>query len=373
VFGEMALLTGEPRSADVVATSPCRCLELRRDAVQALMAEHPAVARFLTTLLGQRLLRSDGIRKVGKYRLLGELGRGSMGVVYEAVHPTLERPVAIKMLSHELVYQPEFAERFRNEAKIIARLREPGIVQVFDTEEAYATFFIVMEMLPGTSLEDHIAARGRLSCEETRDILRQLALALEVAHRHGIVHRDVKPSNVVVSPDGRVKLMDFGLALDREVEPEAARGEALRVGTPVYMAPEQITGDTVGPASDIYALGIIAHEMLTGFAPYRGNMLRVMDQHLTGPVPSPQIYVPEVDDELDLIVQRACAKMPEERFSGCAEMLAALGGEPPPAVLSHLAVHTVTFVCPREREGELEELLEEMRRRGRAIPGVEVD
>ena len=373
IFGEMALLTGEPRSADVFAATDCRCLELRKDVVEGLMREQPSIARFLTTILGQRLMRSDGIRQVGKYQLLGEIGRGSMGIVYEARHPTLERDVAIKMLSHELVYQPEFAERFRNEAKIIARLRQPGIVEVFDTEEAYATFFIVMEKLPGTSLDHLIESRGRLDNETTRDILRQLVAALDCAHRHGVVHRDVKPSNIVISPEGRVKLMDFGLALDPDVEKPGEDGENLRVGTPVYMAPEQITGESVTPCSDIYGLGIVAHEMLTGFAPYRGNMLQVMDQHLTGPVPAPKIYSPEVDDDLDELVQRACAKYPYERFQSCAEMLAFLGGGPVVRGDDEtLAVRTVTLVFPPSKAAAVSDLVDDLKRRAEDLQGVVV-
>lgn len=370
IFGEMALLTGEARNADVIALDDCRCLELRKDAVEAMMHEQPAIARFLTTILGERLTRSDGIRQVGKYRLLGEIGRGSMSIVYEAVHPTLDREVAIKMLSHELVYQPEFADRFRNEARIIARLRQPGIVEVFDTEEAYATFFIVMEKLPGTSLEDLIVTHGRLDCTFTRDILRQLTAALDCAHRQGVVHRDVKPSNIVVSPEGQVKLMDFGLAFDPDLETAAASDDSVRIGTPVYMSPEQITGEEIGPQADIYALGIVAHEMLTGFPPYRGNMLHVMDQHLTGPIPSPQLFFPEVDDDLDEFVQRACAKYPAERFASCAEMLTFL--DSPRTVPEHLNVRSLTVAYPLEQAAAVEELLEEVKRRASEMEGVEV-
>jgi serine/threonine-protein kinase len=133
------------------------------------MRETPEIARFLTAILGERLISIGGIRQVGKYRLAGELGQGRMSLVFEAVHPTLDRPVAIKMLSHEIVYQPHFARRFRHEARAIAQLRHPNIVEVYDTEEAYATFLIVMERVAGTVLDRAIERAGRLSFDDCRE------------------------------------------------------------------------------------------------------------------------------------------------------------------------------------------------------------
>lgn len=371
IFGEMALLTGEPRTADVIANSDCHCLVLEKHSVEQLMREQPPIARFLTTILGHRLLAANGIKKVGKYRLVGELGRGSMGIVYEAIHPTLERPVAIKMLSHELVYRPQFVERFRNEAKIIARLRQPGIVEVFDTEEAYATFFIVMEKLPGSSLEEEIEACGRLDEGTARGILCQLAAALELAHRNGIVHRDVKPSNIVMGGNGQVKLMDFGLALDPEIEKSVSGGETLRVGTPVYMAPEQINGEPLSGQSDIYSLGIIAYEMLVGEPPFSGNIPQIMQQHLHEPVPDPSARRPGLAQDLRQFIDKACAKHPEQRFSDCAEILRHLGGSTKQAVdLSHLQAETLTCVFPPERRHEVEEIFNDFRLRLRKLSGV---
>lgn len=371
IFGEMALLTGEPRTADVVANSDCHCLVLEKGSVERLIREQPPIARFLTTILGHRLLAVNGIKKVGKYHLVGELGRGSMGIVYEAIHPTLGRPVAIKMLSHELIYRPQFVERFRNEARIIARLRQPGIVEVFDTEEAYATFFIVMEKLPGRSLEEEIEAHGRLEEDTVRRILRQLAAALDMAHRHGIVHRDVKPSNIVMAQNGGVKLMDFGLALDPDVEQSVCGGENLRVGTPVYMAPEQVSGEPLSGQSDIYSLGIIAYEMLIGEAPYRGNLLQIMQQHIHGPVPDPGQLRTHLAEDLRQFVLKACAKVPAQRFTNCAEILEHLGdAEERQVDLSHLQAETLTCVYPPEHGREVEAALSECRRRLQGLSGT---
>ncbi len=374
IFGEMALLTGEPRTANVVANSDCHCLVLEKHSVEQLIREQPPIARFLTTILGHRLLAANGIKQVGKYRLVGELGRGSMGIVYEAIHPTLDRPVAIKMLSHELIYRPQFVERFRNEAKIIARLRQPGIVEVFDTEEAYATFFIVMEKLPGHSLEEEIAAHGRLDETSVRSILCQLAAALDVAHRHDIVHRDVKPSNIVRGIDGQVKLMDFGLALDPEAEKAVCGGESLRVGTPVYMAPEQVNGEPLSGQSDIYSLGIIAYEMLVGEPPYAGNILQVMQQHVDGPVPDAGKRRPDLAADLRSFVLKACAKLADERFADCGEILRHFAASEvldlalPPS--PDVRVETLTCVFQPQHRRQVEEALAECRRRLQELEGV---
>lgn len=368
IFGEMALLTGEARSADVIAATDCRCLVLRRDAVDELISKNNEAAQLLTAILGERLVRSGIIRQIGKYRLTGEIGRGGMSIVYGGVHPGLDRVVAIKMLSHRLVYRPGFRERFENEARIISKLRHPHIVDVYDTESAFATFFIVMERLQGFSLEAMIEARGFLSPDRARGILRQLCSALQAAHRQGIVHRDLKPSNIMVASDGNLKLMDFGLALNVGLADESLRTSAMS-GTPLYMAPEQVRGETIDARTDIYALGILAYEMLTGQPPFQGKFYQVMEAHQSTPVPSPRERAKEVPDDLEELVLKATAKSPDDRFQSCEEILSFLSAPEP---ISSLAVETVTFAYdPAQREA-VKKLVEEMRDRGGDIPGVRV-
>ena len=372
IFGEMALLTGRPRTADVLAVSDCRCLSLEKKTVEELMQERPDIARFLTAILGERLISIGGIRQVGKYRLAGELGTGRMSLVFEAMHPTLDRPVAIKMLSHELIYQPHFAERFRHEARAIAQLRHPNIVEVYDTEEAYATFFIVMERVPGTVLDKAIEKAGRLSFETSREILRQLASALGAAHSRGIVHRDVKPSNVAFAYEGQVKLMDFGLSFSREIAvAEDQEGEIVGVGTPCYMAPEQIEGPRVDGRCDIYSLGIVAYEMLTGKPPFNGNMYHVLHQHLHSRVPSLLEAVPEAPEDLVEFIRRATARDPEDRFASCEEAARSLEGSGTLS-LSSLGIDGLTLVFDPSAKEKAEALLEECRERAQQIPGVVV-
>jgi len=312
-FGEMALLTGEARGADVFASTDVECLVIQKKPLQAFLHQNPQVAGFLTEILGRRLLENDQIRQVGKYKLVGELGRGGMAIVYEGLHPTLGRTVAIKMLSHELVYDEEFAERFKNEAKIIARLEHKNIVQVYDYEEVYATFFIIMEKIDGTDLALTLESQGILPVNKTRDILAQLAAGLGYAHEHGVIHRDIKPSNVILDPAGVVKLMDFGIAKERA---EEEKEEEDIIGTAEYMSPEQALGQKMDGRADIYSLGIMAFEMLTGRLPFDSpDPYEILRKHIREPIIPPIKINPQVPPDLNELVVKACAKNPKDRFA----------------------------------------------------------
>ena len=375
IFGEMALLTGEPRFADVVARTDCYCLQLDKDAVYELIGEEPQVARLLTTILGKRLVESGQIDKVGKYKLVGELGQGGMSTVYEGLHPSLERPVAIKMLSHELVHRPQFIDQFRREARILATLSHPNIVEVLDTEEAYATLFIIMEKLSGVNLERFIDDQGRCAPDHTRDILRQVASALHFAHSRGIVHRDIKPSNIMITPEGRVKLTDFGIAVHREgeasIDPDDDDVAPDSVtGTPAYMAPEQILGHPVDGRSDIYALGIVAYKMIAGKAPFRGNDKSVLVQHVQLSLPDLRTIRDDVPDDLAELVARATAKDPGDRFQSAAEILELIGAAPDSFSSSTLSVSTLTLLFPPWRQAAVDDLLDDLRRRAERIPDL---
>ncbi len=367
-FGEMALLTGEPRSADVVAATDCHCLVFRKEEVDRLVQRHPEVAQILTRILGERLLKSGILRQVGKYRILDELGRGGMAIVYDAFHPGIERTVAIKMLSHELASRPLFRERFQNEARLIGRLRHPNIVEVYDTEQAYATFFIVMERIEGVSLEDMVEKEGPLPPAQVREILRQLCLALLEAHRNGVVHRDLKPANVLVTPEGVVKLMDFGLALDaREASLEHAEG----AGTPMYMAPEQVTGSPVDARTDIYALGLVAYQMLVGSPPFEGTLFKVLQSQQYDLVPSPRDMQPGTPEDLDALVLRASQKIPEDRYQDCQEILDLLG-ESEELDLTEIRLATLSFLFSPSKAKLVEELVEEIKERVDGLSGIEI-
>ena len=268
-FGEMALMTGEPRTATVIVDNEqaCRCLVVRKEIVEPFLHKNPGIAKFLTEILGKRLLESGTMTRVGKYRILGLLGAGGTSQVFEGLHPDLHRSVAIKMLSHSLVYEGDFAQRFQQEARLIADLNHDHILQVFDAESAYATFFIVMEKLKGIDLVDHIQQQGKLSAKQTRDILIQVAKALNYAHKKGVVHRDIKPANIFIEEDGNVKLTDFGIASSPGLVQSDDVDPGIH-GTPGFLAPEVIMGKPSDGRVDIYAMGVVAYAMLTGTLPF---------------------------------------------------------------------------------------------------------
>lgn len=325
-LGEMALIARTPRTATVRADGPVRCMRLDRAAFEAIVQRHPDVARLLTRLVGERLKEIDGIRRVGKYRVVGTLGKGAVADVFEARHPELGQPVALKMLSHALVYHPQFAAQFDREAVIVAGLAHPNIVRVFDFERAYGTRFIVMERLEGEMLADLIERRAPPRWSTVRRLLREVGSALHHAHGQGLIHRDVKPSNIFITTEGQAKLLDFGIAVHRERS--AATGDA-RVGSPCYVAPEQILGKPLDGRADIYALGITAFELITGQVPFDApDVVALLRKHLHSPLPDPRTVRPDVPADLAAFIARCCEKDPAARFPDCEAAVAALRDGP---------------------------------------------
>lgn len=372
IFGEMALLTGEPRTADVVAGSDCSCITIPRETLLALLGEHPAVASFLTEILGKRLMEQGGVRQVGKYKLVGEIARGGMAVVYEGIHPTLGRPVAIKMLSHALVYQRHFADRFRNEARIIGSLRHPGIVEVFDCEEAYATIFIIMEKLAGHDLERLIEERGPFPPEQVRSIIHQLAGALDYAHRHGIVHRDIKPSNIILDENGLTKIMDFGIAMVPDLEKGMTIDHDMFLGTPLYTSPEQATGDQIDGRADLYSLGLVAFELLTGAPPFDSlDAHEVLVKQVEEPIRPPRLLNPNVPADLNEFVLRATQKRPEDRFQSGREIQAFLSKQSGVS-LTEVGVKTLTVLYDHESSHDVDLWMNRVKALAAQIPGAVV-
>ncbi len=320
LFGEMALLTGQPRTADVVAVSECSCMVIEREHLEAQLRAHPPLAAFLTEILGRRILESDTMRRVGKYHLVGVLGRGSMATVFEGYHVEMRRPVAVKMLSHSLVFHGDMCQRFRNEARVLASLRHENIVQVYDMEEAYRTYFIVMERLEGTDLERHLTREGPLDGDAVRRVLYEVASALAYAHDLGVVHRDLKPSNLFLLPDGSLRLVDFGIAtgqVDRKTDPD----EEL-LCSPAYVAPEAIEGRPVDGRSDLYSLGATAYRLLTGCSPFPYREIeRIFDAHLKEPFPDPAERIVNVPEDVAEVIRRTTKKRPADRFQHASEIV----------------------------------------------------
>ena len=370
-FGEMALLTGEPRTADVIAETDIECMKLSKEPLHVLMREHTAVASFLTSILGQRLLEGGNIRSVGKYRIVGELGSGGMAMVFEGRHELLGNTVAVKMLSHQLVYDEEFRTRFREESRIMAGLRHDNIVKVIDFEESYATFFIVMEKIIGTDLHSMLKARGVIPFDEARSIIQQLALALDYAHSRGIIHRDVKPGNVIIEPSGRVKLMDFGIAKTRA---EAAQESEDVLGTPEYMSPEHSQGVPLDGRTDIYSLGILIYEMLTGKPPFHsGDCLEIFRAHEEDEVPPPRLLNPKIPQDLDDVVRVALQKNPEDRFQHGREIAALLGtAKPQHLELARARIRTLSIIYDGTQEDLVDAFFRKVRDDAVKIPGVRI-
>jgi len=263
-------------------------------------------------------LRGESLRG---YRLLEKVGEGAFGVVYRAIQPQVEREVAIKSIHSELANQPDFVRRFEREAQLVARLEHPHIVPLYDYWREPDAAYLIMRFLRGGSLEDLIR-EGPLELERAAQVLNHMAAALAAAHHQGVVHRDVKPGNVLLDEDGNAYLSDFGIALETGA-PEQTAGTMIR-GTPAYLSPEQIRLEQTTPRSDIYALGIVLYEMLTAEHPFPGTSLNVLlDQHLHQPIPSVRDKRPEIPPAVDATIGRATAKDPEARFPDVLELAAA--------------------------------------------------
>lgn len=259
----------------------------------------------------------------GRYRIAEQLGAGGMARVYRAQDLDLGRDVAVKVLADRYAADPAFVERFRREASAAAQLNHPNIVQVFDRGETDDTYYIVMEYLPGPDLKQIIRRRGTITVDESIEAALQILSALLAAHRRDVIHRDVKPQNVIMAEDGILKVTDFGIA---RAGAEADMTEAGSViGTAQYISPEQAKGGEVTPASDCYSVGIVLYEMLTGRVPFDAErpVAVAMKQINEPPVP-PRVYEPSVPAELEAVVLRALAKRPSERFRTAEEFSAAL-------------------------------------------------
>jgi beta-lactam-binding protein with PASTA domain/predicted Ser/Thr protein kinase len=259
----------------------------------------------------------------GRYRIIRKLGAGGMANVYLAEDQELGRSVAIKILDDRHASDDSFRERFRREAKNAAGLSHPNIVSIYDRGEAEGTYYIAMEYLAGRSLKELILSRGPTPVRIAIDYTRQILAAIGYAHRHGIVHRDIKPHNVVVDGDGRLKVTDFGIA--RSGASQITEVGSI-IGTAQYLSPEQARGAPVDQRSDVYSVGIVLYEMLTGKVPFTGDTpLEIAMKHLSEvPVPPSELR-PEVPEDLDLIVVRALAKDPADRYQTAEEMDADLG------------------------------------------------
>ncbi|MFI5279683.1 MAG: serine/threonine-protein kinase [Gemmatimonadales bacterium] len=259
--------------------------------------------------------------QIGKYQLTDLLGQGAMGVVYRALDPVLNRYVAIKLMSEGIASDPQLRDRFMREAQSAGSLQHPNIITIFDFGETDGHLFIAMEYIDGADLSEIIERKDPLPVTAKLDIMIDVLHALNYAHTRKVVHRDIKPANIRVSTDGRAKLMDFGIA---RLEDSKLTQSGMLVGTPHYMAPEQVTSGQVSPATDIFSLGVVLYEFLTYRTAFMGDTLHAVLYKIVGENPPSLRDTPGVPDSVVKIVEKALAKDPQQRYAAAGAMAEAL-------------------------------------------------
>lgn len=316
-----------------------------------------------------------GVTLKGRYRIESLLGQGGMSAVYKATDPNLRRVVAIKLIHAHLASDQQFVARFEEEATAIAQLRHPNIVQVYDFDHDEDTYYIVLEFIPGETLNDRLKrlnqAKRFLPLAEALQIMIQVCEAVDYAHKRGLVHRDIKPANIMLNVQQQAILTDFGIVKILGSEKHTATGAVL--GTALYMSPEQVRGETAEPRSDIYSLGVTLFEMLSGNPPFQADsVMTVLMMHLTDPVPDLRSLRAEVPAEVVAIIEKAMAKDARQRYQTAAEMATALR-----AALAHCSTAPeVSQPTPDKTKTLIEETkstLLDAPARQESIPATELD
>jgi CRP-like cAMP-binding protein len=320
MIGITSVLTGEPQRAHIEAETDLELWVLNKGFFDKITNEDPDMVEFLTEVVASRFHSKRPIsdRQIGKYVATDIIGTGAYSIVYRGYHSGLNMPVAIKMMKHDLALNPDFQSSMLNEAKTIAKLRHENIITVHDIEERFKTTFIVMEHLDGTSLRDMLSAMKRIPLKSAVNYLVQICQGLQYAHEHKIVHQDIKPGNIFILPNDKIRILDFGLA-------SPFGSEGLMIGSPYYMAPEQVECFPVDNRTDIYSLGITAYEMVTGEKPFQSDDVWEMTHlRVDNDIPDPQKISPELPKALREFILKSCSRIPADRYSNMGEALDAL-------------------------------------------------
>jgi len=318
VLGEMGLLTGAPCTATAVALTPVRAVTISARRFRRLAVRYPVLSSSLGSLVATRLGQGPVDTLAGKvlrgYRVRRCVGRGGMGVVYEAASLEDGRRVALKMMSHRFAFDLEVQQRFAREIEICRLLRHPNVGRVLGHFTAFGTSFMVMEFCDGPTLDEVLRAAGPLGEDRVRRIAGQLAGGLAYVHRHGVCHRDVKPSNVILTGRDRVKLVDFGLAKTTTGGELTQQGCIL--GTPRYMAPEQLAGQPVDCRADLFALGSVVYEMLAGEAPFADQSIAaILGRDRRWSLPPADRIRPGLSHDLYRFLEQTLALDPSDRVA----------------------------------------------------------
>ena len=320
MVGLTSVLTGEPQRAHVEAETDLELWVLDKGFFDKITRDDPDMVEFLTEVVASRFNSKRPIadRRIGKYVATDIIGSGAFSIVYRGYHADLNMPVAIKMMKHDLYFNPDFQKSMITEAKTIAQLSHENIITVYDIEERFKTTFIVMEYLEGSSLREMLHVMQRIPVKSVINYLVQLCRGLQYAHDRQIVHQDIKPGNIFILPNGKIRILDFGLA-----SPFGSEGHM--IGSPYYMAPEQVECLPVDNRTDIYSVGITAFEMLTGQKPFTSDNLWEMQQmRIEQDIPDPAAFVSDIPEALRRFILKACSRPPADRYTDMREALDAL-------------------------------------------------
>jgi eukaryotic-like serine/threonine-protein kinase len=318
IVGICGLFTGEPRESHVEAETDMQLWVLHKHQIDNISHKNPELLSLVTEIVASQFdsKRPVADRQIGKYIATDIIGRGAYSIVYKAMHKDLQMAVAIKMMRHNMVIDSGFLQNFRQEAQIIASLNHENILKVYDFEERYKTVFIVTEYLQGESLRSLLGRIGKIPQLLAAKYLQQICNGLAYAHAKDIVHRDINADNIMVLPDDRIKILDFGLACPVGTEDEQIGG------TLAYQAPELLEGGLADRRSDIYALGVTAYELITGQLPFTTDQIMTIFQEDSQRVlPDPANFVPSLLPELGRIIVKACQHSRKERYQDVTQVI----------------------------------------------------
>jgi serine/threonine protein kinase len=318
IVGEMAYLTGEKRNATVEAQGPLEVGRIDITDFERICGSSSKFRDYLTRVVSERLstalLTSE--RMIGKYLIENPVGVGGFSIVYKGRHSELNLPVAIKMIKHQITMDPDVLQLLRNEAVTVAQLNHENILKVYDVEELYRTFFFIMEYVEGENLYFLLEGPDRMALKEKLDIFLQICAGVAHAHEHGVIHRDIKPGNVLIRSDNTVKIVDFGLACAPGTKEELVKGTAY------YLSPEQIRRRPVNERTDIYSLGILGYELFTGkrACPEEGTN-DALAWHLEKDIKDPLLVDPTLPDEIANAIIKAARRIPDARYRAVDQIM----------------------------------------------------